>query len=88
MQPMRQRGYLATAVVFCCMVVIAWSLPLAARVLVAASAAGALLVVIRWEAASDRHHQFALRVQGIAFRVYLAVLIAVVLGAIILLTFR
>ena len=88
MQRMRQGGYLATAVVFCCMVVIAWSLPLAARVLLAASVAGALLVVIRWEAASNRHHQFALRVQSIAFRVYVGILIAVVLGAIILLTFR
>jgi len=88
MQRMRQQGYLATALVFCCVGVIAWSLPLAARVLVAASAAGLFLVVIRWEAAGDQHHLFALRLQGIAFRVYVGVLIAVVLGALMLSTFR
>lgn len=93
MQPSRQRrlrerGYVASGLVFLCVLVIASAWALVARVLVATVAAGGLLGLVRWEAADDRHHQLVERVRRIAFRAYLTLLILFLAGAVVLLVVR
>ena len=76
---LRESGYLAAAIVAVCIVFLAWSLAPPIRLWVAIVGGGALVGLVRWEAASEANHRLVLRFAAVARRLWLAVVLLAVL---------